>query len=82
LFLQAIKLLLIFKREKGLSVSFIQVDITQEAEVQSMVRRVLDLWGHLDILINMVNIPENIDLRDTFAQQSIQYLKQIERQLA
>jgi len=30
----------------------------------------------------MVNIPENIDLRDTFAQQSIQYLKQIERQLA
>lgn len=53
----------------GREALFVQVDVSQEEQVQAMMHRVLERWGRLDILVNNAGIYVQGDVIETTAEQ-------------
>ncbi|MCS7248379.1 MAG: SDR family oxidoreductase [Anaerolineales bacterium] len=56
-------------RDKGYQALFVETDITKEAQVQSMIQKVLDEWGRLDVLVNNAGIYLQGDVEQTSLEQ-------------
>ena len=59
--------------EQGLQVKFVQVDVRSEDQVANMVKRAVDCWGRLDIMVANAGIVG----RGTAEQVSLAYWEQV-----